>query len=51
MKKLICFLIGHKLLYLMKVREPIDISSALCIYQDIVECIFCKRCGYRIFGK
>ena len=51
MKKLICFLIGHKLLWLMKAREPTDVSPAIYIHSDIVECIFCKRCGYKIYGK
>ena len=49
MKRLICFLIGHKLVWLTKTRESIDFSSAIYIYPDTIDCIFCKRCGYKIY--
>ena len=51
MKRLICFLIGHKIIYLLNIKEPIDISNPRYIVTSIVDCIFCSRCGYKIYGK
>jgi len=51
MKRLICFLLGHNIVYIVGIKEPIDLSNAVYIHRGVIECIFCKRCGYKIYSK